>query len=258
MKRFLSISSLGLALVSSSPAALVIHWNLDESSGSTAADSSGNGIDGGWQGTVGSAGWMPAGGVAGGAVSFSGANSDSFIAATTAVSAVPFTISFWMKTTSTQNDGLAYFGNGASGNQYNVVRMQGNVARANARNTAEIQGAGTTAVNDDVWHHIVGVFGADDNRMLYVDGTLEATSTTLVNPVTLNRFGIGALTRNTPYNPADLYTGLLDDVQLYDQALNQAQIDFLGANPGSTIPEPSAAALLAIALGAAFARRRRS
>jgi len=246
-----------LAIVSPSQAALVLHWDLDESSGATATDRSGNGLDGAWQGTVGTAGWTPAGGVAGGAVSFTGANADSFIVSTSAVSATPFTISFWMRTTSTENDGLAYLGDGGTGSSYNVVRMQGNVARVNARNTAEIQGAGVTFVNDDVWHHVVGVYGADDSRMLYVDGNLEATNTTLVNPMNLNRFGIGALTRNTPYNPADLYNGLLDDVQLYDQALDQSQIDFLGANPGVAIPEPSAAALLALALGAVFARRRR-
>ncbi|MGI9245018.1 MAG: LamG-like jellyroll fold domain-containing protein [Verrucomicrobiales bacterium] len=117
---------------------------------------------------------MPAGGIAGGAVDSTGANADSFIVATTAVSAAPFTISFWMQTTSTQNDGLAYLGNRATGNQYNVNRMQGNVARANGRNTAEIQGAGTTPLNDGSWHHIVGVYGADDNRQIFVSGSIRS------------------------------------------------------------------------------------
>lgn len=248
-----------LAMLGTSQASLVLHWTLDESTGNTAADSSGNGIDGAWQGTAGTPAWSPAGGVAGGAFSFTGANADSFIVATTEVSATPFTISLWMNTTSTQNDGLAYLGNGGTGNQYNVVRMQANVARANARNTAEIQLAGTTTVNDGAWHHVVAVYGADDNRQIYIDGVLEGTNTTSVNSMVLDRFGIGALTRNTPYNPADLYTGLLDDVQLYSRGLTQAEVTFLQANPGTaiTIPEPSSIAMLLLG-GAGLIRRRRA
>jgi len=208
---------------------LLIHWSLDEDSGTVATDSSGNAADGDWQGTTGTPGWMPAGGLVGGSVNFSGANADSFIVSTDLVSATPFTISLWMKTTSAENDGLGYLGNGDTGSSYNVVRMQGNVARVNARNTAEIQGAGTTAVNDDTWHHVVGVYRADDERMLYVDGALEASNTTLVNPMDLNRFGIGALTRNTPYNPADLYSGSLDDVSLWRGALNADEVTALNS-----------------------------
>jgi len=49
---------------------LVAHWKLDESSGSTAADSSGSGYDG----AVVGASWNPAGGALGGALQFDGDN----------------------------------------------------------------------------------------------------------------------------------------------------------------------------------------
>ncbi|MGI9245019.1 MAG: hypothetical protein ACR2RV_29720 [Verrucomicrobiales bacterium] len=48
MKILVPLLFASFAMTGSSSAALVLHWNLDESSGTTAADSSGNGIDGGW------------------------------------------------------------------------------------------------------------------------------------------------------------------------------------------------------------------
>ena len=222
------------AALSSNPsrADLQLHWKLDESSGTTAADSSPNLIDGAWQGTVGAAGWMPGDGVDGGSVAFTGANVDSFIAeGFAAVAGTPFTISAWVKTASTQNDGLVYLGNGGTGNSYCVLRKQGGVARANIRNTAEIQGAGLTSITDGEWHHVLAVYAGTAERRIYTDGVLEGTNTTDVPEVTLTRFGIGALTRNTPYNPADLLEGQLDDIALWDRAftdLDAAALNGLG------------------------------
>ena len=64
----------------SADAANIVHWRLDEASGSIASDSSGNDIDGDWQGVAGMPEWEPAGGIAGGAFSFTGFDLDSFIA----------------------------------------------------------------------------------------------------------------------------------------------------------------------------------
>ncbi len=254
-------TGLSLFLCGTSQAALILHWALDETSGTVASDSSGNGITGAWQGTVGTPAWVPAGGIDGGAFSFTGANRDSFI--TSSFSAIagdpstPFTLSAWVKTTSTENDGLVYLGDGATGDRYYVLRMQANLARANARNTSEIQGAGTTAINDGAWHHVVAVYGGTTDRKIYVDGVLEGTSTTNVNAFALSRFGIGALTRNTPYNPADLYTGLMDEVQLYDTALTAGEISFLAANPGAVVPEAGTLSLLGLVAAGGCLRRRR-
>lgn len=247
-----------LAFTPVSQAALLLHWALDESSGTIANDTSGNNIHGTWQATTGAVTWQPSGGIAGGAYAFTGLNRDSFITTSfNAVSSAPFTISLWVKTISTENDGLAYLGNGAAGSEYYVLRMTNGKALVNARNTTEVTGTGVTTINNDSWHHLAAVYASDTDRRLYVDGVLDGSSTTLVNPVTLTRFGIGALTRNTPYNPADLFTGLIDDVQLYSGALSTGDIAFLRANPGSVIPEPSPVAILGLVAGAASLRRRR-
>lgn len=206
---------------------LKVHWPLDEVSGTIAADNSGEGNDGDWLGSSGSVGWLPTGGVDGGAVDFSGSNSDSFSTASfSAVSGTPFTMSVWVKTTSTANDTMVYFGDGATGSSYNTLKVQGGSARVVARNTTEVQASGPS-VRNGAWHHVVGVYDGPSLRELYVDGNLVNSSTTTVTDVTLTRFGIGGLTRNTPVAPVDLFTGQLDEVALWDRAFNLADVSAL-------------------------------
>ncbi|MGI9245015.1 MAG: LamG-like jellyroll fold domain-containing protein [Verrucomicrobiales bacterium] len=255
-KKLLSSSILAsLALVGSSPAALIAHYTLDEASGTTAADSSGNGFDMAWQGPAGTPDWQPAGGIAGGAFNFTGTDNDAFLTTTAISQTIPLTMSVWVNTASTANDTLVYVGDGATNGSYYTTKIQGGTPRVVARNTTERQAAGP-AVNDSTWHHIASVYVSDTERFLYVDGVLANTNTIEVTGLTATRFGIGALTRGT--GPVDEFTGLLDDVQIYDQVLDATQISFLHANPGATIPEPSVPALVALVAGAGLLRRRRS
>ncbi|MGJ8695368.1 MAG: CotH kinase family protein [Verrucomicrobiaceae bacterium] len=206
-------------------AELKVHWPLDAISGTVAQDDSGNGVNGDWEGTSGSVGWQPTGGIDGGAVSFSGSDKDSFISSSfSELSGTPFTISTWVKTTSGANEAAVYLGNGAAGGQYYVMRVQGGVGRANARNGSEIQCAGTSNISDGQWHHLVGVFGGPSDRQIYVDGEVERSSTTNVDGMDLTRFGIGALTRSTPHNPADLFNGEIDEVALWDRDFSEADV----------------------------------
>ena len=95
-----------------------------------------------------------------------------------------------------------------------------------------------TSIADGNWHHIAGVYTSATSRDLYVDGVFRATSTTSVPDLVPTRLGIGALARNTPYNPADLFTGLMDDAQVYNSALSAADISFLFQNPGTAVGQP--------------------
>lgn len=224
--RFCSfLTALYLGGVTVASAELQLHWPLDSSSGTEASDESGNGLNGNWEGTSGSAGWQPAGGIDGGAVSFTGANRDTFITSSfAAVSGTPFTISTWVKTSSSSNEAAVYLGDGSTGSQYYIVRVQGRVGRANARNGSEIQCSGTTSIDDGEWHHLVGVYASPTDRKIYVDGELEQSSSTNVAEVALTRFGIGGLTRNTPHNPADLFNGEIDDVALWDREFSEVDV----------------------------------
>ncbi|MDB4754326.1 LamG domain-containing protein [Akkermansiaceae bacterium] len=213
-------------IVASSSFALgapILHWQLDESSGNTAADSSGNAIDGTWEGTVGAPGWNPSAGVDGGSVVFSGVDADSFINDTfSAITEMPVTASIWVKTMATQKDGILYVGDGATGNSYYIIGAQNGAARIVARNTAEVIGGSTTLVNDGGWHHVLAVYTSSAERSLYVDGIFQTTNTVDVPDLLPTRFGLGALTRNTPHAPVDLFTGEVDDVALWDRSFTPA------------------------------------
>lgn len=222
MKKYSHSLALLIASTSFAVGAPVVHWKLDEASGTVASDSSGNVIEGTWEGTAGSPGWMPTDGVDGGSVLFSGADADTFINDTfTAITETPFTISSWVKTTTTGKRGMVYLGDGTTGNQYYLSNVQGGTGRTTARNGTERTVAGAI-INDGEWHNVVSVYTSPTERSVYVDGIFGGTQTVEVLAVNLNRFGIGGLTRNTPHAPVDLLEGQLDDVALWDRAFSAA------------------------------------
>jgi len=120
-------------------------------------------------------------------------------------------------------------------------------------------GIGDDVNNDVDWYHLAGSYDAATGALsLYVDGT-KSTATLA---------GGGALRSGTGFNVGDRQAGgtygsipgmlgLYDDLQLYDQVLTDEQVNFLGANPGSVIPEPATMGLVGIfGAGLLFVRRK--
>ena len=83
------------------------------------------------------------------------------------------------------------------------------------------------------------------------DGTLSGATVLLRGSAP--RFGIGV--RGDAGYP--LNGGYIDDVQLYDYALGDADVDFLFQNPGAAVPEPGTLAVAAIGLAGLIRRRKR-
>lgn len=229
-QKYFSNFCAAIALFSSSALAdLVVHWKLDEAAGTTAADSSGNAVDGTWLETQGSPAWSPDGGVLGGSLAFSGSGADAFVSNDFfAISALPFTMSTWVKTESAANDTLVYVGDGGTNNAYYTTKIQSGAARVVARNTAQIQSGGF-AVNDGQWHLVTSVYTSTTDRTVYIDGVVAASNDVEVLELFPNRVGIGALTRGS--GPVDQFTGELDDVAVWDRgfsALDAAALNGLG------------------------------
>lgn len=91
-----------------------------------------------------------------------------------------------------------------------------------------------TIVNNDQWHHVVGVYQLGGEKRLYVNGSPAqaagvAQPITFANAITV----IGGVSVNR--NPEGYFNGLIDDVQVYGFALTDGQVDFLHANPGMTL-----------------------
>jgi MYXO-CTERM domain-containing protein len=265
-----------IVLASSSQAALIAYYKFDEGAGATIAANQVAGSSG----AIGSAVTTGVAGISGNAYSFGGATATqadivdmgnaSFFSAVTASGQL--TLSAWVKTTDTTgNRNAAIFaGDDTSSNVYTdlgvAAGQAGFLGSASARNRPA--GAATPAqqtgiysspvvapVNDGVWHNLVMTVNLSTaNLSLYVDGVLANTQT-MASPSfpSFNNFEIGRLGRSAPTDP---YQGLIDDVQVYDQALSLSDVQFLFANPGTSVPEPGAFALAGLGLLSLVRRRR--
>ena len=81
----------------------------------------------------------------------------------------------------------------------------------------------TINVNDGNWHHVAATRRSDTGQVrLYVDGTLNNFATLPTGPRTAPvDFRIGA---NHAATSLTFFTGCMDDVKIYDRALNQGEI----------------------------------
>lgn len=220
---------------------MLVHWTFDETTGTVASDFSGHG----YAGTL-------AGGVTYGANSVTGTinnalqldGSDDVVRRNEklAISSYPFTMSVWIKTTSTAGTAVFYGSSGASDHYYGLgVDASGKAKltyrQYNVGGNVENVATGST-VNNGQWHLLTGVWESASSLKLYVDGTLGAT---LANNLTYygseNRFSVGALDHSLF---KERFSGAVDDARFYGRALSASEVSSLYAG-GSTPPETVAA-----------------
>jgi len=138
----------------------------------------------------------------------------------------PFTISFWMKTSSSDYNYI--IDKDVSGTPSGLYRF---LLSNTGRCAFQIQDAGhccsadeaysSAVVNDDQWHHVVGVRNSD-SLLIYVDGELSGMDNDLFIGNTDNNaplaFGGASLANNI------WYAGALDEIRIYDKALTEFEI----------------------------------
>jgi PKD repeat protein len=168
----------GLAVTAQSPD---LYWRLDETSGTIAADSSGNGRDGVYAGTFTLNQPSNVSGSTGASVKMNGSSGnvgsvDSQTAPTT------FTESGWFTTTGNNNTQgqIIGFGSAATGNSSTRDRVIGLVSGGTVTFTVNNGGVPTTIssptkYNNGAWHQAVATQDASGMK-LYVDGTLVASN----------------------------------------------------------------------------------
>lgn len=171
-----------------------------------------------------------------------------------------FSIACWVKTTASNSDcflvskhqgGLAsgyLLGVNQSGGSYGAPGMgwfYGNTSPALAP-------VSTTTINDDNWHLFVATVDRANNlaRIFIDQGPAEDSSPVVLNPNTSVAFLVGGF--NNP-GPVATFTGLIDDLRIYDHALTEAEVESLY----QSIPEPGSVLLVALGGLAMIARRRR-
>jgi len=206
---------------------LVAWWMFDDEGTGTAIDYSGNDRDGALHGT---ASYAP--GVDGDAILFRGDSSDfATIPGYKGVLRISnniqhaFTITAWIKTTG--NGEIVGWGNN-SGRQRVEFRLDGGRLRVEHGSGNK---RGDTTVNNDLWHHVALIVPEDgdiESTIFYLDGEFEPQRT-ISNPS--NKFNLVSnfdVQIGRRYDESDrLYTGLLDDVRIYDKVLTQEEINYI-------------------------------
>jgi concanavalin A-like lectin/glucanase superfamily protein len=197
------------------PAGLILHYALDEGSGSVATDSSGSGNNGTIEG---SPAWIP--GVSGTALGFDGSRNYVTTGKSLLNDLTEFTIACWLK------------GNLSLGNRSGLVGQNDCVEYGVvSANTIEIYTAGGGTVdlpwpydaNAD-WHSVVAV-GDGTSITMYLDGKVEISGGTAVTntygtsdfPVNIGGGGVFDATDNW-------FTGDVDEIAIYQRALSAAEV----------------------------------
>ncbi len=157
------------------------YWRLDETSGTTAADSSPNGRNGIYEPgtTLGAVGAIT--GSTDTAVSLDGSKG-LVTSAQSAANPQVFTIECWFKTTTNTGGKLVGFGSsqtGMSANYDRHVYMMNDgqvVFGVYAGKIVAIESP--RSYNDGQWHHVVAVLGPSTGMVLYMDGQNVGTNST--------------------------------------------------------------------------------
>ena len=202
---------------------LIANYLFNESNGTMAADSSGNGRNA----TVSGGTW--AAGKSGNAVTLNGTNAYVGMPSGIVSGASSVTIAAWVKANGLSNWARIFdFGTGTSTNMFLTPQPGGSGLRFAIKNngSAEQQINSTAAFPTGVWKH-VAVTLSGSTGTLYVDGVQVATNTSM----TLNPSNLGETTQNwigrSQYTGDAYFNGQIDDFRIYSRALGASEISAL-------------------------------
>ncbi len=211
-----------------SSSGLVGWWKLDETSGTTAADSSGNGNDGTLI-NMGSYKWTT--GILGGALEFDGFNDYVSLPIGSVINSLTnCTITTWVNWPGWGNDWQRCwdFGNDTSAYMFLTVNNSSTGTPRFAITTIGWWDEDRTTAPDVLpsgWHHITVTIDADNSvHSFYIDGNLVDENTSPrytpsdLGNTTRNRLG------RSQYSADPYFDGILDDVRIYDRVLEPEEI----------------------------------
>ncbi len=200
---------------------LVGYWDLDEGSGTSSYDASGNSNNI----TLTNSPTRQSGQncKSGGCISFNGTNNYLTGGTNSLDITNNFTISAWVKLGNFNNQ-YVLTKRAGTGDNYALIYGYLNANKFSLWSdfTVNARVALTTAVNDTNWHHIAFTYdGATVNG--YLDGALNVTSAQSFSLQTnSSTFNVGTST-----GVADFLNGSLDDIQIYNKALSATDISNL-------------------------------
>jgi prepilin-type N-terminal cleavage/methylation domain-containing protein len=205
----------GSNLTLASGRGLIGYWSMDEGTGTSTIDYSGNNDTGTWHGTAsGTSGYYSPGIVGPWAGTFNGVNDYAAINNLTNLSGSQITITLWFK---------GSFADSAVRQQnagYITVDHSGQDILSNDGGTAGLSDGG---VDDGIWHFMAMTWNQNTTNgfCTYKDGTLVAkrNSSNVAIPNEASPVYVGSMS-----GAAEFTNGLVDDVRIYDRALSAAEI----------------------------------
>jgi hypothetical protein len=216
---------------------MIAHWKFDETSGTSAADSTGNGNTGtltnspAWQGTAGKRG---------GAILLDGANDYVTAGDINAAEGIgSITVSAWVKNSVAGETQHVYKSNCDGANDSWELYS----GYPNANGTAAFMvtgssgafsnsGQGTTDTSDGSWHMLTGVYDGSYIR-IYIDG-VEESSAPLTGTIYSNALNVEIGGRCNGGGSGYYVNGLMDEVRIYGRALSPSEItDLYNATNGT-------------------------
>ncbi|MEZ5301374.1 MAG: LamG domain-containing protein [Verrucomicrobiales bacterium] len=239
-----------VAAFPSARASLVAYWDFNDGVGSpTAADASGNGRNATLQNMDPATDWVAGrtGGAGDFALDFD--NVDDFVEADTyrgQTGRSERTVSAWINSNGT-NDGIVYFGTNTAGQKF-TFRTNSNNGNADTLRV-EVNGGyqvGSTDIVGEGWTHVAVTWEDDgtpdvQDAKLYVNGVLEPNSASLDEVMNT---AASALVRIGLNESNSYFSGQIDDVAIFNNALSDTQIAALaaGTSPkdlGAGAPKPA-------------------
>jgi Protein of unknown function (DUF4038)/Concanavalin A-like lectin/glucanases superfamily/Putative collagen-binding domain of a collagenase len=204
------------------------YFPLDEGSGSTVGDQTGNGN----QGTFVNGPWWAAGRFASG-LAFGGGDWVDFPRAVIG-GRDTFSISAWFRMASSRK-GVVYSEGSASGS-LPILYVSINENTAGDAEFGAMSDDGTwggvavpgSGLDDGAWHHLCAI-ARGGARALWIDGSKRAEATMSVPPAAFARSALGRLASQSVTN---FFDGAIDDVRLYDGALDDVDVAALAAGAG--------------------------
>lgn len=199
----------------------IAYYRFEEVSGTTAADTSGNGNAGTYTNspTLGQSSAPQLGR----AVRFDGV--DDFVQTPRTVGG-NFTLELWVNTTATcPTGGQAYEGNGliwsdlgGLGNDFVLACLNNHASFFTGNPDTSIES--TSVLNTGQWHHVVATRTQGGATQVFINGVLQATGTTNANLLDANPIiAIGGNTLDNRY-----FNGLIDEVAYYPTVLTPTRI----------------------------------
>jgi hypothetical protein len=207
-------------------------WKLDESSGTVAVDSSGQGNNGSLNGTAMT--WMPGDGMIGGALSFDGTASDAdYVEISSAViSTAAGTVAMWGKLGADQLPATRYFCGHTTipawSNRIQLYMDNSDTMLDLGLGDSHNRHKDIMSLTAETWYHVALTWDGG-NYVVYVNGEEKANGS-YAGLDTLNTVADIGNDGNTD-GRTESFNGLLDDVRIYNVALTGSEISYLaGAN----------------------------